>query len=307
MNGLGLDEWLRDLVQNAGAAHVPIVELAEDLEGVEYLVPADHGHEEEDEHEEDEHEEDEHEEDDEHSGETANPHLWLNVAYAQKYVEKLVQTLKEVDPDDAADYDANGAAYLQRLTDLEAFVVQQMATVPEENRRVVSFHEAFPYFAAAYGLEIVGTVIDAPGQEASAGEVAALIEAIRGEGVSAIFAESQLPRPVCQWSRTSTTTRSAIRPSIPTRGSSAGTSRRSSQPSSDQRGAAAPGGRDPCPWGRGRHPPRWHRRRLRRAHRAGEGRPGGPHRIAPGRRGSQRRRKKHPAQGPDRTSQAVAR
>ncbi|MDQ3553176.1 MAG: metal ABC transporter substrate-binding protein, partial [Chloroflexota bacterium] len=64
MNGLGLDEWLLDLAQNAGTPDVPIVELAEDLEGVQYLEPAEHGHgDEEDEHEEDEHEEDEHEED----------------------------------------------------------------------------------------------------------------------------------------------------------------------------------------------------------------------------------------------------
>lgn len=183
MNGLGLDEWLRDLAQNAGSADVSIVELAEDLEGVDYLEPAAH---------------EEDGEEDDHEDETANPHLWLNVTYAQKYVEKLVETLKQVDPDDAAGYDANGAAYLQRLTDLEAWVVQQMATVPEENRRVVSFHEAFPYFAAAYGLEIVDTVIDAPGQEPSAGEVAALIEAIRDEGVSAIFAESQFPSDLTQ-------------------------------------------------------------------------------------------------------------
>ncbi len=186
MNGLGLDEWLRDLAQNAGASDVPIVELAEDLEGVEYLEPAHADRVE------------AHEGKEEHVGEAANPHLWLNVTYAQKYVEKLIQTLRQVDPDDAAGYDANGAAYQDRLASLESWVRQQMATVPDENRRVVSFHEAFPYFAAAYDLEIVGTVIDAPGQDPSAGETAALIQGIRDEGVSAIFAESQFPSSLTQ-------------------------------------------------------------------------------------------------------------
>ena len=180
MNGLGLDEWLRDLAQNAGAADVTVVELAEDLDGVDYLEPAAPGG------------------DDDHAGESANPHLWLNVTYTQEYVEKLVAALKQVDPDNAARYDANATEYQQELTDLDAWVREQMATVPNENRRVISFHEAFPYFAAAYDLEIVGTVIDAPGQDPSAAQVASLIEAIRDEGVSAIFAESQFPSDLTQ-------------------------------------------------------------------------------------------------------------
>lgn len=183
MNGLGLDEWLRDLAQNAGATDVPIVELAEDLQGVKYLEPTEHGN---------------GNDDDDHAVEAANPHLWLNVGYTQKYVEKLLDTLKQVAPDDAAGYDANGAVYLQRLTDLNTWVREQMATVPEENRRVVSFHEAFPYFAAAYDLEIVDTIIDAPGQDPSAGQIAALIDAIQDEGVAAIFAESQFPSSLTQ-------------------------------------------------------------------------------------------------------------
>lgn len=207
MNGLGLDEWLRDLAQNASAAEVPIVELAEDLDGVEYLEPTEHGeedgadeHEDGEEEEEGEHEDEvDHDEgDDAHAGETANPHLWLNVAYTQQYVQKLVDTLKQVDPDNAAGYDANAAAYLQRLAELETWVREQMAAVPADNRRVVSFHEAFPYFAAAYDLEIVGTIIDAPGQDPSAGQIVALIEGIREEGVSAIFAESQFPSSLTQ-------------------------------------------------------------------------------------------------------------
>jgi ABC-type Zn uptake system ZnuABC Zn-binding protein ZnuA len=182
MNGLGLDEWLRGLAEAAGSPEVPIVELAEDLDGVTYLAPG-------------------HEEEasgaaasgDPHAGETANPHLWLDVSYAAKYVDRLIEAFSTVDPDHAADYAATGGAYRDRLLALDASIRERMAAIAEDRRRVVSFHEAFPYFAAAYGLTIVDTVVDDPGQEPSAADIAALIEEIRAQGVSAIFSEIQFP------------------------------------------------------------------------------------------------------------------
>jgi zinc/manganese transport system substrate-binding protein/manganese/iron transport system substrate-binding protein len=179
MNGLGLDEWLGDLATDAGAADTPVVELAEGLEGVTYLAGEEH--------------EDEEEEEGGHADEAFNPHLWLNVAYAQKYVEKVTEALKSADPTDAATYDSNAAAYQARLSELDAWARQQIESIPAENRKIVSFHEAFPYLAAAYGLEIVGVAVEAPGQEPSAGEIAALIDAIRAASVKAIFSEVQFP------------------------------------------------------------------------------------------------------------------
>jgi manganese/iron transport system substrate-binding protein len=148
------------------------------------------------EHEEGEHEgeeegEHEGEEEGEHEGEEFNPHLWLNIAYASLYVDRIEEALSAAAPGDAAAFAAGADAYRTRLAELHEWAQAEMATIPEDSRRVVSFHEAFPYFAAAYGLEIVGTVVDAPGQDASAGEIADLIEVIRTEGVKAIFAEAQ--------------------------------------------------------------------------------------------------------------------
>jgi ABC-type Zn uptake system ZnuABC Zn-binding protein ZnuA len=183
MNGLGLDEWLGDLATDAGAEGTPVVELAEDLEGVTYLAGEEHAGE-------------EHEGESEeggHAGEEFNPHLWLNVAYAQKYVEKLTEALKSADAPDAAAYDANAGAYQGRLAELDTWARQQIEAIPAENRKIVSFHEAFPYLAEAYGLEIVGVAVEAPGQEPSAGEIADLIDAIRTSGVKAIFSEAQFP------------------------------------------------------------------------------------------------------------------
>jgi len=186
MNGLGLDEWLADLVADAGTT-APVVELAEDLEGVQ-LLEGGH-HEGEEEHEEEE--EHEGEEEGEHEGEEFNPHLWLNIAYASLYVDRIEEALSAAAPADAAAFEAGADAYRARLADLHEWAKAETATIPEDSRKVVSFHEAFPYFAAAYGLEIVGTIVDAPGQDASAGEIAKLIEVIRAEGVKAIFAEAQ--------------------------------------------------------------------------------------------------------------------
>jgi manganese/iron transport system substrate-binding protein len=181
LNGLGLDDWLADLVNDAGT-DAPVVKLAENLEGVTYL---DGGHTEEEVEATDE----------EASGtdadEVVNPHLWLNAAYAAKYAERVAEALAAADPDHAADYETGLAAYAKVLADLDARAKDRLAAIPEANRTVVSFHDAFPYFAEAYGLTIDGTVVDAPGQDPSAGDVSALIKAIKDKGIKAVFAEAQ--------------------------------------------------------------------------------------------------------------------
>lgn len=166
MNGLGLDDWLAPMMSSA-AVGVPTVRLAPDLPGVTYVKGEEEG------------------------AEAVNPHLWLNVAYAALYAQRITEGLREVAPADAATFEAGGQAYVARLTALDESVKQQIATVPPENRKLVSFHEAFPYFAAAYGLEIVGSVVEVPGQDPSAGQVAALVDAIKKSGAKAVFTEAQ--------------------------------------------------------------------------------------------------------------------
>ena len=155
MNGLGLDDWVADLAADSGA-QAPIVRLGEGIEGA-----------------------------------TDNPHLWMDVRNAIRYAVRIGDELARVDSANAATYGDMTKAYTQRLTDLDEWAREQIAAVPPERRKVVSFHDAFPYFAAAYGLEIVGTVIDAPGQDPSAGEIAGLIDEIRASGASALFGEAQ--------------------------------------------------------------------------------------------------------------------
>jgi ABC-type Zn uptake system ZnuABC Zn-binding protein ZnuA len=125
------------------------------------------------------------------AGGSVNPHLWLNVAYAELYVKRIVTALQAAAPAKQAAFQASGDAYLARLASLDAEIRAQIATIPAANRKLVSYHDAFPYFAAAYGLTIVGTVVPAPGQDPSAGQVVALINEIRASGVKAIFSEAQ--------------------------------------------------------------------------------------------------------------------
>lgn len=163
MNGLGLDAWLEPVIGSA-AKDVPVVRLAENLPGVDYVAGEDN--------------------------EAYNPHLWLDVTYGEKYAARIAEALATARPPKAAAFRAGGDAYAARLAALDRYVREQIATIPEASRKLVSFHEAFPYFAKAYGLEIVGSVVQVPGQDPSAGEVAALIDAIKRSGAKAVFTEA---------------------------------------------------------------------------------------------------------------------
>lgn len=167
MNGLGLDDWLAKTIRNAAEEGTPLLRLAEDLPGVT-LLPGD-------------------------EPETQNPHLWMDVAYARAYVARIATALEEHDPAHAEQYATQAAAYGARLASLDAWVHEQVGTIPEPNRKIVTFHDALPYYAREYGIAIVGVAVPAPGQDPSAGYTARLVDAIRSAGVRAIFSENQFP------------------------------------------------------------------------------------------------------------------
>ncbi len=164
MNGLGLDDWLGRLALDTGTG-ASILRLGEGLPGVAYLSGGSAG--------------------------ASNPHLWLDVSYAELYVDRIAGALATLDPPHAAEFAARAAAYRARLAALDSWIRERVATIPQAARAFVSFHDALPYFARAYGLHVVGVVVPAPGQDPSAGEVAALISAIRAAGVRSVFSEAQ--------------------------------------------------------------------------------------------------------------------
>ena len=172
MNGLGLDDWLEKTLGNVSKQGTPLVKLAVGLPGVTPLPGDDPA--------------------------TQNPHLFMDPKYAELYVDRIAAALRQVDPSHAATYDARAAAYRAKLEALDAWVRAQVATIPAANRKLVSFHDAFPYYAREYGIAIVGVAVEEPGQDPSAGYTARLVDAIRAAGVKAIFSERQFPAKLVQ-------------------------------------------------------------------------------------------------------------
>jgi ABC-type Zn uptake system ZnuABC Zn-binding protein ZnuA len=117
----------------------------------------------------------------------------MAVPYAEGYVGEIEEALVGVDPANAGAYHQGANAYRARLDALDQQIRGRIGAIPAADRRLVTFHDAFPYFAREYGLEIVGVAVEAPGQDPSAAEIAALIEAIKGAHVKAIFSEEQFP------------------------------------------------------------------------------------------------------------------
>ncbi|HSJ52010.1 MAG TPA: metal ABC transporter substrate-binding protein [Actinomycetota bacterium] len=127
-----------------------------------------------------------------------NPHLWTNPPYAKRFAEIVKDTVSELDPDNAARFEANYEAFAERLDELDALVRQVTETVPPENRKLLTYHDSFPYFAREYGWTVIGAIQPADFAEPTAREVANLIDQIREERVPAIFGSEVFPSPVLE-------------------------------------------------------------------------------------------------------------
>jgi ABC-type Zn uptake system ZnuABC Zn-binding protein ZnuA len=188
INGLGLEEGLLPVIEGAVAA-ARIVAVSE---GVPVLSGVDeHGHE----------DQEEHAADDEHDGSTppsgsgdthehlVDPHTWMDPHNVMVWTRVIAEALARADPAHRSDYEARAQAYIAELEALDAWIRQEVATIPPEKRLLVTDHLVFGYFGRRYGFEQIGAVL--PGfstvAEPSAQELAALEEAIRGRGVPAIF------------------------------------------------------------------------------------------------------------------------
>jgi zinc/manganese transport system substrate-binding protein len=129
-----------------------------------------------------------------------DPHWWHDPRNAEAAVRAIRDALVAADPKAAGSYRANAAAYLRRLRALDAGIRACLASVPAAQRKLVSDHDAFGYFAHRYGVAVVGAVI--PSQttqaQASAKDIAALVRLVRRERVHAIFPESSLSRKLAQ-------------------------------------------------------------------------------------------------------------
>lgn len=164
VNGAGLETWLNGLIDAAGGSHAPVYILSE---GMPAVVQTASGTEE------------------------GNPHFWLDPSDAIRYVRVIEEGLSQRDPEHASDYQANAGRYAGQIQDFDAWAKGQIDRIPPERRKLVTFHDAFPYFGRHFGLDVVGAVERSPGQEPSAREVADLIDQVKALKIRAIFNEPQ--------------------------------------------------------------------------------------------------------------------
>jgi zinc/manganese transport system substrate-binding protein len=183
VNGLGFEGWLPRLLEAAGYKG-PVATASE---GVKARSMRD------DDHHEDAHGHGDHDEEEQHAAHRhgdVDPHAWQDLRHGRVYVANIARALAAADPAGAAAYEANARAYGERLAALDREVREAVARLPEARRRIVTSHDAFGYFAEAYGLEVLAPEGVSTESEASAADVASLIRQIRREGVPAVFVEN---------------------------------------------------------------------------------------------------------------------
>ncbi len=170
VNGAGFEEFLTRLLQNAGGKRL-VIEASAGL--VQRTVATGEAT---------------------SSGNTheGDPHFWLNPLNAIRYVENIRDGLSQADPAGKDLYTRNAQAYIIQLTDLDAWITAQAATIPAEQRLLVTNHESLGYFADRYGFRVIGAIIPSVSTNASpsAKQMAALINQIKISGAPAIFLET---------------------------------------------------------------------------------------------------------------------
>lgn len=127
-----------------------------------------------------------------------NPHLWMNPKYAGRYAELLAQWFSEADAKNAAYYRSNYQAFQARIADLDQRIRRAIATIPEKDRKLLTYHDAYAYFAREFGMEVIGAIQPSDFGEPSAQEVARLIDQIRAVGVPAVFGSEVYPSRVSE-------------------------------------------------------------------------------------------------------------
>ena len=127
-----------------------------------------------------------------------NPHLWTNPPMAKQYAQVVHDVLVRRDPANAATYDTNFAAFSAKIDALDEAMKIATATIPEDQRKLVTYHDAYAYFAKHYGYTVVGALQPSSFNEPTPKEIGDLINQVRTENVKAIFGSEVFPSPVLE-------------------------------------------------------------------------------------------------------------
>jgi zinc/manganese transport system substrate-binding protein len=162
VNGLEYDQFIQPLLESAGGTRLEVT-ASEGLEPRQMT---------------------------EETGETVtDPHMWMDPARVLKYVENIRDGLTKADPEGSDIYKANADAYIFQLKELDIWITQQVAQIPQDRRLLVTNHDSLGYFAEHYGFRVIGTIVPGVSSEAapSAQQIAALIDEIKSTGAPAVF------------------------------------------------------------------------------------------------------------------------
>jgi ABC-type Zn uptake system ZnuABC Zn-binding protein ZnuA len=172
--GHGLDDWAVRLAHGAGIRHTVFVDEQIPLRPAAQAVhnhgdpqPAQHDH------------------------AAVDPHYWLSIPNAIRIVQTLTRTLATLHPAATADYEQRASAYQEQLRQVDSEIRQLLTALPQ--RSMATFHPAFDYFAAAYGLQVVAAFEPSPGQEPAPRQVEAFLRQVRAHKLPVLFVEPQLP------------------------------------------------------------------------------------------------------------------
>ena len=178
INGGGMEQFM-DKVMTL-REDLPVIDASEGIE----MLPSvsEHDHDDHDDHD--------------HEGEVMNAHVWLDPSLAMVQVRNIAEGLANADPDHADAYRSNAEAYILKLEQLKAEIAEQLA--PYAGREIITFHEAFTYFAEAFGLHVAGVIATEPGEEPSTRDIADTCDLVSKLGIKTLFVEPQYPQKAAQ-------------------------------------------------------------------------------------------------------------
>lgn len=124
-----------------------------------------------------------------HNHGTKNPHIWLSLENYMTQISNITEGMKSADPKNAEKYQHNSDIYINKVRDLKIKIDNELQKF--ENKNIITFHNAFPYFAKEFGINVLGVINHEPGEEPSAKEILETVDKIKQNGIKAIFTEPQ--------------------------------------------------------------------------------------------------------------------
>lgn len=189
VNGAGMESFLDKVI-----AQYPDLDIITASEGIELIEDEDHNHDEED-HDHDAEEAHNHDEDHDHDH-SVNPHVWVSISKNIEQVKNIADKLSSLDSKNSSKINENADEYINKLEDLSDNMHSELASITHKD--IITFHEAFPYFAEEFNLNIVGVLEVEPDSEPSAKELENIINTVKEYNIKALFTEPQYSSKVAE-------------------------------------------------------------------------------------------------------------